>query len=273
MAPSSSPGLVDRFGEVRFLADAAAPATGQTRRTAGRRYPRKLRHSEFELWSRRSSPLHRWDARLKLLLLLVYLVTLALQRTPARAAILSVPLVIALGLSRLPVPGLLARAAFVLPFSLTFALVAWLTGDPQRGALLVGKSYLSAVAVALLAATAPLPQLMAAAEWMGAPRALVWIVQLVYRYLFVVFEKAARMRQAAECRAGSSRQMLARAGSGLLAVLFAGAHQHATGVHHAMLARGFGGHLPSVAPPKAHWMDWAFFAASAIAVAALPWVW
>lgn len=232
-----------------------------------------MRHTDFDDWSRRTSPLHRWDARVKLVLLVVYLVTLTLQKTPARAGILAMPLFAAMLVSRLPMVSLLGRAAAVLPFTLAFAAMAAFLGDPARGGMLLGKSYLSALATALLAAVTPLPALMAAAAALGAPRPLVWIVQFVYRYLFVIWNQAVRMRQAAESRAGGQRQLLARAGAGALAVLFAGSHQHATKVHQAMLARGYQGYLPLLEPLALRNTDvWAFLASAAV-VTGLPYVW
>ena len=59
------------------------------------------------------------------------------------------------------VAGALARAGVVLPFTAVFAGISWLAGDPARGAALVMKSYLSALAVLLLVSTTPLPLLLA----------------------------------------------------------------------------------------------------------------
>ena len=212
-----------------------------------------------------ASPLHRWDARLKFLALLVFLVTLGLERSPRASAYFALPLLAALAAGRLPAAPVLARAAFVLPFSATFALLAWLLGDPRRAGLLLEKSYLSALAVVLVVASTPMPNLMAALEWLGTPRVLVLTIQMVYRYLFVVFEKAQHMRQALLSRtgAGPQRRLLLEAGAGLMAALFGGAHQHATGIHHAMLARGFSGRLPLLAPARFRPVDWVLLLAAA----------
>jgi cobalt/nickel transport system permease protein len=147
-----------------------------------------------------------------------------------------------------PVLGALARAALVLPFSVTFAAVTWLGGDPARGVSLVLKSYVSALAVLFLVSTTPLPALLRGLEAMGAPRFLLDVAQFLYRYLFLVSEEAQLMRAAAVARNASlaawrgNRERF-RAAAGALAVLFVRSYQRAALIHWAMLARGFEGRI------------------------------
>jgi uncharacterized membrane protein YgcG len=82
-------------------------------------------------------------------------------------------LVAGLRAARLPVGAALARAGVVLPFTAMFAGVSWLAGDPGRGAALVMKAYLSALAVLLVVSTTPVPLLLRGMEMTGAPRFLL----------------------------------------------------------------------------------------------------
>jgi cobalt/nickel transport system permease protein len=150
--------------------------------------------------------------------------------------------------ARLPLWGALARAGVVLPFTAVFAGVSWLAGEPARGATLVMKSYLSALAVLLLVSTTPLPTLLRGFEMTGAPRFLLMVAQFLYRYLFVISEEAQHMRKAALARgatvgglAGNAARF--RAAAGALAVLFARSYARAAEIHRAMLARGFPGYF------------------------------
>ena len=93
----------------------------------------------------------------------------------------------------------------MLPFSLVFAAVCWLAGDPARGLALAIKSYLSALAVLILVATTPLPALLGGLESLGAPRFLLMVAQFLYRYLFVISEEAQHMRIAAASRGAAER--------------------------------------------------------------------
>jgi cobalt/nickel transport system permease protein len=203
-----------------------------------------LHHVLLDRWSQGASPLHRRDARAKILTLLVFLVVLA--TTPADAvavlATYTALLAAAILIARLPLGSVLSRAMVVLPFSLTFAMISWLAGEPLRALALVEKSYLSTVAVLLLAGTTPLPLLLGGLERLGTPRLLVLVAQFLYRYLFVLSEQAQHMRLAAACRegrAGHRRRSRFRAATGALAVLFARSYERAEGIHRAMQARGF----------------------------------
>ena len=117
-------------------------------------------------------------------------------------------------------------------------------GEPLAALALVGKSYLSALAVLVLLSTTPLPELLHGLEHLGAPRYLLMVVQFLYRYLFVISEEAQHMRAAAQAKSASMRRVLFDrskfgAAAGALGVLFARSYAHADGIHQAMLARGF----------------------------------
>ncbi len=205
-----------------------------------------MHHVRLDQWSRGSSPLHARDPRAKILTLLVFLIVLA--TTPANAAVTLVIdatlLLAGILIAGLPVSDLLLRAMLVLPFSLTFGLIGWLAGDRLRALGLVEKSYLSTVAVLLVAGTTSLPALLSGLELLGAPRLVVLVAQFLYRYLFVISEQAQHMRLAATSRQGDPkvhRKGRFRAAAGALAVLFARSYYRAEGIHRAMLARAFTG--------------------------------
>jgi cobalt/nickel transport system permease protein len=194
--------------------------------------------------------MHRGDPRVKVLNLLVFLVVLATAHRALLpvAGALGVLLCCAIVWSRLPLAGALGRAAVVLPFSVAFAAVCWIAGDPARGVQLAVKSYLSALAVLLVVSTTPLPALLGGLEAMGAPRFLLMVAQFLYRYLFVISEEAQHMAKAAQSRGATAAGMMGRsarfrAAAGALAVLFARSYGRAADIHRAMLARGFQGHI------------------------------
>jgi cobalt/nickel transport system permease protein len=205
----------------------------------------------LERWSRRDSVIHRRDARVKVGAAFLTLAVIATTPPAQPMVALGYALVLMAGLivARLPIGGLLLRAAVVLPFAGTFAIISALAGDPQRSAALVAKSYLSAVTVLILVATTPMPRLLNAIESLGAPRMVVLVIQFLYRYLFVISEQAQHMRMASHCRGKSSRHTKRkrksrfRAAAGALAVLFGRSYGRAEAIHRAMLARGFNGHF------------------------------
>lgn len=237
-----------------------------------------MHHVEVEGWSRGSSPLHRRDARCKLAALMAFLI--AVSTTPVygpvtRTGLIYVAyaalLIAAAAASRVPVGGLARRAALVLPFSATFALITWWSGDPSRALAIAEKSFLSGFAALLLIATTPLAQLLAALEWLRVPRLLILVTQFVYRYLFVISEQAQHMRLAAQSRLGSGGKRARRfdAAAGALSVLFIRSWERAGGVYRAMLARGFTGSFRAAVSPHVHPADFGFLAGAIAACVAI----
>ena len=214
-----------------------------------------MHHVVLDQWSRRASPLHRRDPRSKIIPLLIFLIVLATANRllPAISAGLFAMLCGALLWARVPLADVLARACLVLPFTLVFAVVSWIAGDPARAEALVMKSYLSALAVLLVVSTTPMPLLLRGIELLGAPRFLLMVTQFLYRYLFVISEEAQHMRKAAVSRGGSFR-----AAAGALAVLFARSYKQAGEIHNAMLARGFQGRFRPLSAPHFHIADVVF---------------
>ncbi len=234
-----------------------------------------MHHSVIDKWSRGRSLLHARDPRVKFLVLLAYLAALATtpHLSPVLAAGYLAVVVAAVLVARLPLAGLLLRAAVVLPFSAVFALASAVEGDTGRAVSLLEKSYLSAAAALLLVAVTPLPRLMRGLEALGIPRFLTLVVQLVYRYLFVLSEQAQHMRLAALSRAGQlgPRRTRLQAASGALATLFVRANARAEGIHEAMLARGFSGSVELLEPLVVRSSDWMLLAAGVVGAGALRW--
>jgi cobalt/nickel transport system permease protein len=218
-----------------------------------------LHHVVVERWSRGASPLHSRDARAKLGALVAFLIAVSTTPAPAQIAFAAYAALLtgAMAASRLPLAGLARRAGLILPFSATFALLTWWSGDPGRALALAEKSFLSGLAALLLIATTPLTQLLAALDSLGLPRLLILVVQFLYRYLFVISEQAQHMRLAARSRQGTlgSNGLRFQAAAGALSVLFARSWERADGIYRAMLARGFSGRFSPFERPHLHTAD------------------
>ena len=229
-----------------------------------------MHHVVVERWSRGSSPLHARDPLAKLAALLAFLI--AVSTTPPRAQIAfagyAALIAAAMAGSRLPLGGLVRRAALVLPFSATFAFITWLSGDSERALALAEKSFLSGLAALLLIATTPLTPLLAALESLRVPRLLILVIQFMYRYLFVISEQAQHMRLAAQSRRAAGGLGFTAA-AGALGVLFARSWERADGIYRAMLARGFTGRFSQPQRPHLHLADAAFLAAVVAACLAI----
>lgn len=206
-----------------------------------------MRHTSIASWGNQNTFIHRIDPRVKLILLLAFLISLALLRQPSLVRLGSCLIVLACiaVLARLPIIRILRLSLIGVLFVGLFSLMVYLAGDSRRAWYILAKSYLSALAVLITISTAPLPKLLCAARFFHIPSFLLEVTQLIYRYLFVLRSEAARMQLAFSARAGKPGLRALQASSGMIAVLFGRSHQRAAMINQTMWARGFSG---SIAP-------------------------
>ncbi len=202
------------------------------------------------------------------LVLLLSISTLT-ERTPVICALYFALLIAVTVAARLPLFAVLVRAAAILPFALTFALVSAIAGEPARATMLIVRGYLSAFAAVLLMSTTPMPDLIAGLEWLRFPAFLLQVMQFLYRYLTVLMTEAGSMRQASLARAGRIRMLQFRQAAGAAGVLFARSWARAQAIHRAMISRGFDGHMPAFTRPRFGLADAGFAASAAILIAGL----
>ena len=202
------------------------------------------------------------------LVLLVSIATLT-ERMPVLCALYFALLIAVTLAARLPLFAVLIRAAAILPFALTFALVSVIAGEPARAAMLIVRGYLSAFAAVLLMSTTPMPELIAGLEWLRFPAFLLQVMQFLYRYLAVLMTEAGSMRQASLARSGRIRMLQFRHAAGAAGVLFARSWARAQAIHRAMISRGFDGHMPAFARPRFGLADAGFAAGAAMLIAGM----
>lgn len=202
-----------------------------------------MRHASLARWSIQNSFIHKVDARAKLILLLAFMVVIAVISKPTATQLcLSLgALILITWAARLPVWRILRLSLLVVPFVGLFALIVYLTGDGRRALSILSKSYLSGLSVLILAASTPLPEIAASARFFRVPRLLVEVIQLIYRYLFVLINEARTMQTAFATRSGRAGATAVRASAGIVAVLFSRSYEKAAIIHSAMCSRGFSG--------------------------------
>ncbi len=208
-----------------------------------------MRHASLARWSTQNSFVHEIDARIKLTLLLAFVIVIALVPRPSALQLL-LPLsglILITWAARLPVWRILRSSLLVVPFVGLFALIVYLTGDARRAWSILSKSYLSGLSVLILAAATPLPEIAAAARFFRVPALLVEVIQLIYRYLFVLTSEARTMQTAFATRSGHAGATALRASSGMVAVLFSRSYEKAAMIHSAMCSRGFSGEFAKTA--------------------------
>jgi cobalt/nickel transport system permease protein len=234
-----------------------------------------------------SSWLHKIDPRVKLLLVLAFILITAL--VPSGAWMIYFLLwVITFSLEIQSGVGLgyfIKRSVLVLPFILAaFPLIFTVTGEIfysftigswnleasttglARFTSIALKSWISIQAAILLIATTPFPDILTAMRALRIPRLLVMIIGLMWRYLFVLADEAMRLLRARAARSGATaspeyRQggtisWRARIAGNLAGNLFVRSLERSERVHYAMLSRGYDGEIRSITQEKMQVFNW-----------------
>lgn len=215
-------------------------------------------HTHAEL----RSPLHRLDARVKLVCAsaLVCAVLIVPVAHNARLAPYAGLLVALATLSRLPVRWLLARAAILLPFLVIGALALPFVGMDLRAeavALYVsvaGKCVLALLTTSVLMGTTPVVDLLRAGQALGLPRTVTTLLGFAMTYLATLTDEARAMVTARDCRGrvrGTLRSVAVAAS--MLRTLMVRTFERAQRIALAMVARGYNGRMPDLrrAPARA----------------------
>jgi cobalt/nickel transport system permease protein len=211
------------------------------------------------------SVIHRAPAHLKLLTLVGFmLVVVATPREwyPLFGAYLLV-LVVVIALSGVPAGYLAKRMLIETPFVLFALAVPFIAEGPQVVVAglslsepglwaawgLLAKGTIGVLASLTLAATTEPQDILVGLRRLRVPDMIVQIMGFMLRYLDVVTAELGRMTIAMRSRGGDPRSprhwpVLARS----LGALFIRSYERGERVHLAMLARGYDGTLPDLAP-------------------------
>ena len=222
-----------------------------------------------------SSPLHRLDPRVKVVITLALIVGVVMTPEHAWPAY---PLLWALigtlaATGQIGVLRLARLGGVALPFALAAITLLFTTpGDPVahilgqtitdagllRVAAILLKSWLAVQATLILAMTTPFTDLLWALGALRVPPMLILITAVMYRYLFTLQDEAARLLRARAARsgaipgrhAGGTFGWRARTAGSMIGSLFVRSAERSERVYAAMLARGYRGEMRVLdAPP------------------------
>ena len=213
-------------------------------------------------FSRGTSFVHRLDARLKLVLALLFvglviatpeMVGLVLAESWASWFFYAVEawMVVAVySFAGLPWRYLALRLLALLPFLMFVAAGIPLTHGFDTGwhlaAQLLARSLISLTVMITLVATTPFSRLLGALQRLRVPQMLISILAFMYRYIFVLSDELAKMRRAKLSRTFyPSVWWDIRSMAHFVGILFVRAFERAERVYAAMLARGWRGGVPT----------------------------
>ena len=248
------------------------------------RKPEPAHADLFDRFHAAVSPLHQRDPRIKVLVVVAYIISNALLPDAAWLAFgLSWLLLLAANrAARLGLGFTLRRSFVALPFALVafsamFSLPGRELADWSFGPLtlivtdlgvlrfisILIRSWLSVQAAILLVAVTPFPDLIHAFDHLRVPGVLVTIVAFLYRYLFVLTDEVLRLMRARQSRAAAipgrrpGRTVLwrARTAGDMVGQLFLRSYERSDRIYHAMLSRGYTGQLRTLNPHQITRLD------------------
>jgi cobalt/nickel transport system permease protein len=219
-----------------------------------------------------SSLVHQLDARVKLVLTILYILVASLMPVGAWMGygllfVLAVAATLASGIGLAVVQR---RALVAIPFALAAVTVIFSTTGPvvwsvslgpwllqatetglERFLSILVKSWLSVQMAVVLTATTPFPDLMAAMRSLHFPRVLVAIISFMWRYIFVLVDEGMRLSRARDARSavrpgfksGGRVSWRAKVVGGMAGNLFLRSYSRSERIYQAMLARGYQGEL------------------------------
>jgi cobalt/nickel transport system permease protein len=116
---------------------------------------------------------------------------------------------------------------------------------------IIVRSWLSVQIAILLVATTKFPDLIHALEHLRLPKMLVTVIAFLYRYMSVLTDEVIRLMRARQARSavlpekrgGGSLLWRARTAGNMVGQLFLRSYERSDRIYHAMLSRGYSGHL------------------------------
>jgi cobalt/nickel transport system permease protein len=231
------------------------------------------------------SPLHRLDARAKILGFIGF--TVVVVTTPPAPmwpfALYAGVLFFLIGVSRLSPKRVLRRALVVLPFILVVAIFLPFFHQAGGGGYSLGgmrvtnegllvlwnvgaKALLGVLSMIILSSTTTFAEMVSGFERLRTPKIFILIVTFMYRYSFVFADELRRMRRAMAARNYRARWLWNVPTLGyMLSALFLRSYSRGERVYVAMLSRGYEGAVRLVQERPMSAIDAAFLSALLIA--------
>lgn len=229
------------------------------------------------------SPIHRLDPRVKVVLALLFILTVSLTpfATFGAYAVLWAVVMAAVVLARVGAGYVVRRSVVALPFALAAVTLPFtIPGEPllvlpiwggltisvegtARFASILIKSWISVQMAILLVTVTPFSDLLWGLRALKVPQPLIAIVGFMYRYLFVLADEVLRMLRARSARSatvpgrrsGGSLWWRGKVAGRMAGSLMIRSLERSERIYSAMLARGYRGEMHVLAPPRLHRVD------------------
>jgi len=215
-----------------------------------------LRHSFIDKYSHIKSPVHAFDARLKLtLVFLSILIIVSEPKGQLNNFIFYAPVVFTfMLLSRIPLNYFLKRLLIVTPFfglAAAFYPLSHYISDMAFDNMTIYiafsiflKALLSVSLLLLLISSEKFHRLLAAMRKVGLPKIVAVVAALMYRYIFILHDETLRTTTARMSRTpGRLKQGRFKVLGNQLAMIFIRSWERSKNIYNAMISRGFNGNF------------------------------
>lgn len=203
-----------------------------------------MRHAFIDTYANLNTPLHSCDARVKVVLLLSFLLLIIF--TPVKFVLLFLLyfLIIStlVSLSKIPLAFILKRILEIMPFVVLISISALFT---KQGYILflncTLKAILAVVLILLISSTTKFSRLLGALEYFRAPAIFVHLLSFLYRYSFLLEDQLLKAGRARESRSTGKSDSFRKVKilSNILGVTFIRTYERAERLYLAMRARGY----------------------------------
>jgi cobalt/nickel transport system permease protein len=218
-----------------------------------------LDFKQLDLLALRQTPIHRIDARAKVLTtfcFIICVVSFDKYEISAMLPFVIYPAVL-IALGELPVSYLMRKIVIVIPFALMVGLFNPLFDRQivmQLGGLdiwggwisclsILLRAILTASAAIILVAITGFPAICEALEKLKMPQVFAVQLLFLYRYIFVLTDEGVRTARARQLRTFGKKGMGIKQFGSLIGTLLLRTWERAERIHMAMLARGFTGEV------------------------------
>lgn len=249
-----------------------------------------MHHARVDRLACKDSPIHRLDARTKLIAVIVFS-AFVISQPPTSLSILACyviwPFAILI-IAAIPIRFVLKQILIASPFilvlaasslfydrtatSVVFGPLQWTVSTGLiRGIVIIAKFAITISALMAMITTTRFSDLLAAMAKLGVPKLLVTQLGFLYRYIFMLIDKARNILRA---RAGRKLRNLGpkmevKTAAAMVGTLFLDSLDTASRVHMAMQARGFTGQLHRSSNLRFSKADYIFTAILAIYLTAM----
>ena len=249
-----------------------------------------MHHAHIDKFSFKDSPIHRLDSRVKFLVVLIFTAVVLSLPFPS----ISILFCYAVGpftilvLGRIPLKFAFKQILLVSPFILVLALscpfydrnpvsaafgpFVWQTSTGWlRCFSILGKFIVTMLALIALVSTTRFADLLTALQKLGVPKLLIIQLGFLYRYIFVLIDRAHQILRA---RSGRKLRYLGfnaelKTASSMLGSLFIRSIDTAEHINIAMQARGFDGNWHSLSKLQFSRCDLLFILVSTVFILVL----